>query len=350
MAKKQKEENPDNKSKHELAMEKLNKSYGKGTIFALGSKDYGDYDVISTGSIGFDYITLGVGGVVKGKLYEIMSWEGVGKSTLCGEIVAQCQKAGGVALYIDGEHAVDECYFRALGVDVDGMLIAQPTTGEEGFQIAGDMIAAGGIDLLIIDSDSSLLPKAVIDGDMGDSSIGKKARLNNNVYPKIKTLLANHKVCVIVTSQYREKIGVLWGNPTVTQGGHALKFYTDCRIEMSKSLAKEGDTTYGNLVKLKSTKNKMCPPYRGCSFDIVYGKGIDKIAEIVELAEEFKIAEKYGKSITYNSTKYELETFKILLQDNPELFEEIKQAIIGRIKNTPIAIEGDIISSSEEAT
>jgi recombination protein RecA len=329
---KAKQETAEGKSKFQEAMEKLNKAYGVGSVLALDSKPGGDYDIISTGSIGFDYITLGVGGFVKGKLYELMGWEGTGKSTICGHAAAECQKKGGTVLYIDGEHAVDKKYFQALGVDTTKMLIAQPSCGEEGFNIAMEMIQTGEIDLVIIDSDSSLIPKKVLDGDVGDSAIGKKAVLNSNAYPKLKTAAANNKVCVIVISQYREKIGVMFGNPTTTQGGHALKFYSDVRIEVSRSLAKEGDVTYGNLTKVKATKNKMSPPYRMASFEIVYGEGIDKVGEVLELMNEYEIGRKYGKTMTFKETKYDLEEFKKMLIDNPEFYEEVVKEILNKIK------------------
>lgn len=322
-------------SKFQDALDKLNKTYGMGTVLALDSKSEGNYDVISTGSIGFDHITLGVGGFVKGRLYELMGWEGTGKSTICGHAAAECQKQGGTVLYIDGEHAVDKKYFQKLGVDTTKMLIAQPSCGEEGFNIAMEMIQTGEIDLVIIDSDSSLIPKKVLDGEVGDSAIGKKAVLNSNAYPKLKTALSNHNVCVIVISQYREKIGVMFGNPTTTQGGHALKFYSDVRVEVSRSLAKEGDVTYGNLTKVKAIKNKMNPPYRLASFEIVYGEGIDKVGEVLELMNELEIGRKYGKTMTFNETKYDLEEFKRMLMDNQEFYDEIKQAIVNKIKNAP---------------
>lgn len=349
MAKKKEEIVDPSKSKHELAMEKLNKSYGKGTVFTLDTKQsFGEYDVISTGSIGFDYITLGVGGVVKGKLYELMGWEGSGKSTVCGHLVANCQAKGGLAAYIDGEHAFDKKYFQALGVDTTQLIFSQPSCGEEGFQIAEELIKSGELDLIIIDSDSSLIPQAsIIDGEIGDSTIGKKARLNNMAYPRLKNLMVQNKTCMVVVSQYREKIGVMFGNPTTTQGGHTLKFYTDCRVEMSKSVAKHGDVAYGNSTKVKSTKNKMCPPYRLAEFDIIWGEGIDKFGEIIELAIQFEIAQKYGKSITYNTVKHDLDEFRILLQDNPELFDELKQAIVSKIKNTELPVENPNLSTSE---
>jgi len=309
-------EAPESKGKFQDALDKLNKTYGVGTVLTLDSKTTGNYDIYSSGSVGFDYITLGVGGFVKGKLYELMGWEGTGKSTICGHLVAECQKKGGVALYIDGEHALDKTYFQALGVDTTKMLVAQPSCGEEGFNVAMEMINSGGIDLVIIDSDSSLIPKRQLDGDVGDSTIGYKARLNSNAYPKLKTALSDNNVCVVVISQYREKIGVMFGNPTTTQGGHALKFYSDVRIEVSKSLAKEGDVTYGNLTKVKATKNKMSPPYRQSSFEIIYGQGIDKVGEILELINEYEVGRKYGKTMTFEDVKYDLEDFKAMLIDN----------------------------------
>jgi recombination protein RecA len=319
-------------SKLKEALEKLEKSYGVGTVLALDSKTGGDYDVISTGSIGFDYVTLGVGGFVKGRMYELMGWEGTGKSTICGHAAAECQKGGGTVVYIDGEHAVDKNYFQALGVDTTKMLIAQPACGEEGFNIAMELINSGEVDMVIIDSDSSLIPKKVLDGEVGDSAIGKKAVLNSNAYPKLKTAAANNNVCVVVISQYREKIGVMFGNPTTTQGGHALKFYSDVRIEVSRSLAKEGDVTYGNITKVKATKNKMCPPYRLANFEIVYGEGIDKLQEVLELGNEYEVLKKWGKTITFNETKYDLEEFSKMLKDNPEFYAEIRNAIVNKIK------------------
>ena len=339
MAKAKQESSDSKQSKFQEALDKLNKTYGVGTVLALDSKTGGDYDVISTGSIGFDYITLGVGGFVKGRLYELMGWEGTGKSTICGHAAAECQKAGGTVLYIDGEHAVDKKYFQALGVDTTKLLIAQPACGEEGFNIAMEMINTGEVDLVIIDSDSSLIPKKVLDGEVGDSAIGKKAVLNSNAYPKLKTALSANNVCVIVISQYREKIGVMFGNPTTTQGGHALKFYSDVRVEVSRSLAKEGDVTYGNLTKVKATKNKMNPPYRMASFEIIYGEGIDKVGEVLDLMNEYEVGRKYGKTMTFNETKYDLEEFKQMLIDNPEFYAEIKAAILNKIKEADVNVE-----------
>ena len=335
---KEKEKEVEIKSKTQDALNRLNKKYGEGTVLSLSSKSTDGYDVISTGSIGFDHIGLGVGGFVKGKLYELIGWEGSGKSTICGHAVANCQKKGGKVVYVDGEHAVDKAYFQALGVDVEALLIAQPSCGEEGFQIAEELIKTGEFDLIIIDSDSSLIPKSVIDGEIGDSSIGKKARLNNGAYPKLKSLLADTKTCMIVVSQWREKIGVMFGDSRITQGGHALKFYTDCRIDVSKSLIKEGDETVGSTTKIKVIKNKMAPPFRASSFEVRFGKGIDKMGESMQLASEFEIATKYGKSITYDGNKMPIEDFTKMLE-NKDFFNKIKDEIVEKIKNTDIPVE-----------
>ena len=332
MAKKQKESGVATTNKFQEALDRLNKTYGVGSILELDSKRSDNYDIISTGSIGFDHITLGVGGFVKGKMYELRGWEGTGKSTICGHAVAECQKQGGKVLYIDGEYAVDKKYFQQLGVDTTKMLIAQPSCGEEGFNIAMEMINTGEIDLVVIDSDSSLIPKKMLDGEVGDSTIGRKALLNSNAYPKLKGALSQHNVCVIVISQYREKIGVMFGNPTTTQGGHALKFYSDCIIELTKTGAKDGDVQYGNITKVKSIKNKMFPPYRKSEFEIVYGLGIDKFKEIMMLGNEYNILRKYGKTITYADVKYQADEFEELLTDNSEFLTSITSDIIAKIK------------------
>lgn len=320
-------------SKLQEALDKLNKTYGQGSVITLDGNATGKYDIISTGSVGFDWITLGVGGFVKGKLYELMGWEGSGKSTICGHAAANCQASGGKVLYIDGEHALDKNYFQALGVDTGDMLIAQPSCGEEGFNIAIEMINTGEIDLVIIDSDSSLLPKKAMEGEIGENTIGLKARLNSNAYPKLKTALSNNNTCVIVVSQYREKIGVMFGNPTTTQGGHALKFYSDVRIEVSKSLAKEGDVIYANTTKVKSTKNKMGDPYKQTQFEIVYGEGIDKMKELMELGNEYDVFKKWGKTITFEDVKYDIEDWKKMVMDNEEFYNKIVETIKEKIKN-----------------
>lgn len=315
------------------AIEALNKKYGEGSIMTLKDRQPSDeYNVISTGSITFDYQVLGVGGFVKGKLYELMGWEGTGKSTVCGHLAAECQKAGGKVVYIDGEHAVDKNYFKALGVNVDEMMISQPGCGEEGFQIAMEMINTGDVDLVIIDSDSSLIPQKVIDGDIGDSAIGKKAILNSNAYPKLKNKLVEKDVCVVVISQYREKIGVMFGNPTTTQGGHALKFYSDCRIEISRSLTKEGDEVVANATKIKTVKNKTHPPYKKGQFNIYYGVGIDKVEELMDIANDLGLGRKYGKTYTFDGIKHDLMDFKLRLAADEVFYNELRSKVIETLK------------------
>ena len=316
----------------EDALERLNKQYGKGTVLSLGSKSEGTYDAISTGSIGFDWKTLGVGGFVKGKMYELMGWEGTGKSTICGHAVASCQSNGGKVVYIDGEHAVDTNYFNSLGVDTNTMMIAQPSCGEEGFNIAVELMQTGDVDLIIIDSDSSLIPKAVLDGAVGEHAIGKKARLNSSAYPKIKSMAHNTKTCVIIVSQYREKIGVMFGNPTTTQGGHALKFYSDVRIEVSKSLAKEAGEVYGNITKVRAIKNKMNPPYVLSDFEVLYGVGIDKVGEMMQLLNDYELGRKYGKTMTVDGVKHDLEEFKDMVRNDEIFYNDLKHKIISAIK------------------
>jgi len=330
MAKKLKETG----NKFQDALEKLNKQYGQGTVLALNSKTGGDYDLISTGSIGFDWITLGIGGFAKGKMYELMGWEGTGKSTICGHAVASAQAKGGKVVYIDGEHAVDKNYFEALGVDTGSMLIAQPSSGEEGFNIAVELMSSGEVDLIIIDSDSSLIPKAVLDGEVGEHAIGKKARLNSSAYPKLKSIAHNTNTCLIVISQYREKIGVMFGNPTTTQGGHALKFYSDVRIEVSRSLAKDGQDVYGNITKVRCTKNKMTPPYQKHQFDIIYGIGIDRVGEALQMLHDFELGRKYGKTYTFDGVKYDLEEFKQMVLEDVNFFDTIKSTLVSAIKGT----------------
>lgn len=325
-------------SKLQDIIEQLNKDYGKGTVMSFSQKSSGNYDIISSGSIDFDR-ALGIGGFAKGKLYELRSWEGGGKTTICGEATANCQAKGGKVAYIDGEHALDREYFTSLGVNVDDLLICQPDNGEQGFTVACKLIESGEIDLLIIDSDSSLVPQKVIEGDIGDANIGKKAKLNSDAYPKLKGLIEKYNTCCIVTAQYREKVGVMFGPTTTTQGGHALKFYADCIIELTNSNQKEGEDVVAKRVKVKPIKNKMSPPFVKAEFEILFGYGINVEKEVYELAVELEILTKYGKKITYNETVYEMSSadssvteFVDLLRDNEELYNEIKEKVINKLK------------------
>ena len=318
------------------ALEELDKRYGKGTVLTLGGTSLGKYDVISTGSLNFDYNILGIGGFAKGKLYELRGWEGVGKSTICGHAVANCQIGGGKALYVDGEHSFDDDYYKALGVNLDTMYLSQPNNGEEGFTVIMKLINTGKFDLVIIDSDSSLIPKSVLDGDVGQASIGKKAKLNSDVYQKLKNALVMNKTCVLVVSQFREKIGVMFGNPETTQGGHALKYAADCIIEIRKGTAsKDGEDIMGTLTRIKTIKNKMYPPFKKGEFAIIYGKGIDKFSEILTLAVEMNVIQKAGSWYSYGDTKIGqgIDSVKLLLADNPELYEEIEEKVIESFKS-----------------
>lgn len=322
------------------ALLKLNKTFGKGSIRFLGDTTTEDYDVISTGSIGFDHIVLGVGGYIKGRMYDLRGWEGSGKSSLCGHAIAECQRKGGRVALIDGEHAMDVNYFKSLGVDIDKLLLSQPDYGEEGFEIAKTLIQTGEIDLLIIDSDSSLIPKKAMEGEAGDASIGLKARLNGQEYPKLKLAARKFNTCIIVVSQYREKIGVFYGDPKVVQGGHTLKFYADTIIEIGKKVVKEGEESLANRTKMKTIKNKTFSPFRSWEVDIVFGKGIDKTKEVMDMAIELDIIKKYGNKITIISTGEKLDflnkdtaekEFLQMLVDNPELKDSISQQIKDKI-------------------
>lgn len=310
----------------------LDKTYGKGSVIAMSEKSEEGYNVVSTGSLAFD-LSLGIGGWQPGKLYELMGWEGTGKTTICGHAVKGFQEKfpDRKVVYVDAEHALDTKYFRALGVDVDKMLLSQPDYGEMGFNIAEKLIATGDVSLLIIDSNTAMLPKKVIDGEAGDNALGLQARLNSQMWPKIKAKIIKGNTCVIVISQFREKIGVMFGSPITTNGGHALKFYTDVRVEVSKSEDKEG---MGSLTKIKVKKNKMAPPYVEGSFFIKWGEGIDAFQEVIDFAIELDIIHKSGSWFSYNSDKIGqgMEAVKQLMLDNPELYGEIKEKTINKLK------------------
>lgn len=308
-------------------LESINKEYGQGSVITLNEKPHGTYDIIPTGSMVYDYQVLGIGGFAKGRIYEIRGWEGCGKTTICGHLSAECQKKGGKVLYMDGEFALDTDYFAKLGVDINKMLVSQPNNGTEGFEIAFKLVETGEIDLVIIDSDSSFIPKDALENPMDASNIGKKAKLNSGAYPKFKSLVNKTNTCMVITSQYREKIGMMFGDPKTTQGGKALGFYADTIIELSKSLKKEGDDVIANIVTMKTIKNKTYSPFKKGSADIVFGIGIDKIGEIITIGNDLEILKKWGKTITYNDTKYSVDEFSALIIDNEEFNKEIKLKI-----------------------
>lgn len=330
MAKEEKKEKKVAPKTIEELIEKLNKDYGKGTIFQPNREQIGKYDVIPTGSIGIDYFALGIGGFAKGKTYEIRGWEGSNKTTLCGHLCANAQKKGNKVLFIDGEHALDAQYFTQLGVDMENIMISQPDYGEAGFEIAEQMMKGKFVDLVIIDSDSSLIPQVVIQGEIGDSKIGKKARLNSDAYPKLKNAAHDNNVCLVVTSQYREKIGVMFGDPRVTQGGHALKYTADCIIEVTKTLKKEDDETCGTITTFKTLKNKTYVPFKIHKFETVFGRGIDVETETINAAIDLNLISKQGNTYFLNGEKLGVgqDNMKDCLMQQPEAIEKLKQSII----------------------
>jgi recombination protein RecA len=317
-------------------LERLDKDYGKGSVMKLGDKMTGTYDVISTGSIAFDH-ALGVEGVPLGRLIEIQGWEGTGKTTICGHLTANAQKTykDRKVVYIDGEHSLDLNYFRALGVDTNELYINQPYNCQEGFNIAGDLIETGQVSLLIIDSDTSLKPLSEVEEDFGKSSIGKKAWLNSQAYPTLKNLAHKYNTALVVISQFREKIGVMFGSPVTTSGGNALKFTSDIIMVVSKTVLKEDDQQYGNETKVKIVKNKVGKPYIECKFIINYGQGIDTVREIVDLGVELKIIDKAGSWYSYEGSKIGQgeDSVKQLLIDNPDVKDEIEAKIREKLKN-----------------
>lgn len=318
------------RSNLEIALESLEKSYGKGSVIS-SSYQKDKCDVISSGSIGLDKAT-GIGGFPRGKIIELMGWESSGKSTITLHTIANAQKNGIKCLLIDGENSFDKGYAKNLGVDIDALLISQPSYGEEGYNIAEKLIETGEIGLVVIDSQTSLLPKKVIDGDAGDNAIGLHARLMSQVVPKLMIKGAAHNCAVIVISQYREKIGVMFGDPRTTSGGHALKFYSHMRVEVSKSLEKDGTTVVANKTKCKVIKNKLAAPFGQAEFIVNFGEGISVIDEILDFGNEKGILKKWGKQITYplgkeGEKKYSIEEFTDLLKDNAEFLESIKGQI-----------------------
>ena len=317
----------------QAAMSKIEKDFGKGSIMRMGDEQVEDVDVIPTGSIGLD-AALGVGGYPRGRIIEIYGPESSGKTTLAIHAIAEAQKQGGIAAFIDAEHAFDRFYAQKLGVDVDNLWISQPDNGEQALEIADQLIRSSAIDILVVDSVAALTPKKEIEGEMGDSAVGLQARLMSQALRKLTSTISKTNTCCIFINQLREKIGIMFGNPETTTGGNALKFYASVRLDIRKTTqVKNGDQVLGNNVRVKVVKNKVAPPFRKAEFEITFGEGINKAGEIVDLGVEYNIIQKSGSWFSYNGTKLAQgrEATKAMIKDNPELAEEleglIKQAI-----------------------
>lgn len=313
----------------QLTLDKLEKTYGKGTVMKLGDAAIDNVESISTGSIGLD-VALGIGGLPKGRVVEIYGPESSGKTTLAIHAIAEAQKQGGIAAFIDAEHAFDRFYAQKLGVDIANLLISQPDNGEQALEIAENLIRSGAIDILVIDSVAALTPKSEIEGEMGDSKMGLQARLMSQALRKLTATISKTGCCCVFINQLREKIGVMFGNPETTTGGNALKFYASIRLDIRKtSQIKDGDVAVGNRVRVKVVKNKVAPPFRMAEFDIVFGEGISKIGEIIDIGVEHNIIKKSGSWFSYGETKLAQgrEAVKQLLTDNPELADELEVKI-----------------------
>lgn len=311
-------------------LERLEKVYGKGAIMKLGDKPSEEIDVISSGSIGLD-VAMGVNGFPKGRVIEIFGPESSGKTTLALHAIAESQRKGGIAAFIDAEHAFDRFYAGKLGVDLQNLLISQPDNGEQALEITDNLIRSGAIDIIVIDSVAALTPKSEIDGEMGDSKMGLQARLMSQALRKLTSTISKTNCCCIFINQLREKIGIVFGNPETTTGGNALKFYASVRLDIRRQAQiKDGENPVGNRVKVKVIKNKVAPPFRTAEFDIIYGEGISKPGEIVDLGVEYNIIKKSGSWFSYGEVKLGQgrDTVKQMLIDNPELSAELE----GKIK------------------
>jgi recombination protein RecA len=322
-----------------LTIDKLEKSYGKGIVMKMDDASIGAMEVISTGSLGLD-MALGVGGFPKGRVIEIYGPESSGKTTLAMHCIAEAQKKGGIAAFIDAEHAFDKSYAEKIGINTAEMLISQPDDGEQALEIADNLIRSGAIDVIVIDSVAALVPKAEIEGDMGDSKMGLQARLMSQALRKLTgTINKTGCICIFI-NQLREKIGVMFGNPETTTGGNALKFYASIRLDIRRmNQIKEGLDATGNRVKVKVAKNKVAPPFRMVEFDIMFGEGISKVGEIVDIGVDLEIVQKSGSWYSYNGTKLGQgrDAVKQLLLDNPEMADEIEAKIREKVKPTVAA-------------
>ncbi|WP_396178917.1 recombinase RecA [Flavobacterium sp.] len=318
----------------QLTLDKLDKTYGKGTVMKMGDKAIEEVETISSGSLGVD-LALGVGGYPKGRIIEIYGPESSGKTTLTLHAIAEAQKAGGIAAFIDAEHAFDRNYAEKLGVDIENLIISQPDNGEQALEIAENLIRSGAIDIVVIDSVAALTPKSEIEGEMGDSKMGLHARLMSQALRKLTGTISKTHCTVFFINQLREKIGVMFGNPETTTGGNALKFYASIRLDIRRSSQiKDGDNVIGNRTKVKVVKNKVAPPFKVAEFDIMYGEGVSKTGEILDLAVEFEIVKKAGSWFSYGETKLGQgrDAVKSLIKDNPELADELEVKIKEKIK------------------
>ena len=316
------------------AMAKIEKSFGKGSIMKMGDESVEQVEVIPTGSIGLN-VALGVGGYPRGRIIEIYGPESSGKTTLAIHAIAEAQKAGGIAAFIDAEHAFDRFYAAKLGVDVDNLLISQPDNGEQALEIAEQLIRSSAIDIIVVDSVAALTPKAEIEGDMGDNKVGLQARLMSQALRKLTAAVSKTRTTCIFINQLREKIGVMFGNPETTTGGNALKFYASVRLDIRGSQAiKNGDEVIGKQTKVKVVKNKVAPPFRRAEFDIMFGEGISRAGEIIDLGAELGIIKKSGSWFSYNETKIAQgrDAAKQVILDNPELAEELEGLIFAELR------------------
>ncbi|QTD36349.1 recombinase RecA [Polaribacter batillariae] len=319
----------------QLTLDKLDKTYGKGSVMKLGDVVTEDIDAISSGSLGLD-LALGVGGYPRGRVIEIYGPESSGKTTLTLHAIAEAQKAGGIAAFIDAEHAFDKFYAENLGVDIDNLIISQPDHGEQALEITENLIRSGAIDIVVIDSVAALTPKSEIEGEMGDSKMGLHARLMSQALRKLTGTISKTKCTVIFINQLREKIGVMFGNPETTTGGNALKFYASVRLDIRRrTQIKDGDKVLGNSTKVKIVKNKVAPPFQVAEFDIMYGQGISKVGEILDIGVELGIVKKSGSWFSYGETKLGQgrDAVKGLIAENPDLAEELEAKIKDAIDN-----------------
>ena len=310
-------------------LEKMDKTYGKGSVMMMGERSVEHVEVIPTGSLGLD-VALGIGGYPKGRIVEVYGPESSGKTTLTLHAIAEAQKAGGIAAFIDAEHAFDRFYAEKLGVDVDHLVISQPDNGEQALEIVENLIRSGAIDIIVIDSVAALTPKSEIEGEMGDSKMGLQARLMSQALRKLTGTISKTNCVAMFINQLREKIGVMFGNPETTTGGNALKFYASVRLDIRRGQQiKNGDSVIGNRTKVKVVKNKMAPPFRSTEFDVLYGEGISRVGEIIDLGVEYEVIKKSGSWFSYNDTKLGQgrDAVKDLLRDNPELAEEIESRV-----------------------